>query len=54
MKLLGAKEIMRITGRGETWCYSLIRKLNKELKDKGYLVIRGKVPEKYFKERFYN
>ena len=29
-------------------------KLNKELKDKGYLVIRGKVPEKYFRERFYN
>ena len=53
MKLLGVKEVMAITGRGQTWSYSLIRRLNKELKDKGYLTIPGKVPEKYLLKRFY-
>lgn len=53
MKLLGVTEIMALTGRGQTWAYNLIRKLNAELKSKGYLIIQGKVPEKYVLERFY-
>lgn len=31
----------------------IIRGLNNELKEKGYRVISGKVPTKYFKEKFY-
>lgn len=54
MKLLGVTEIMALTGRGQTWAYNLIRKLNAELKSKGYLTIPGKVPEKYVLERFYS
>lgn len=54
MKLLGVKEVQKATGgTSETYAYKLIRKLNEELKEKGYLTIRGKVPEKYFLERFY-
>lgn len=53
MKLLGVKEVMRLTGRGESWAYRLIRMLNSELEEKGFLTISGKVPEKYFRERFY-
>lgn len=53
MKLLGVKEVMTMTGRGQTWAYALIRKLNAELKAQGYLVIPGKVPEKYLLKRFY-
>lgn len=33
--------------------YKLIRKLNMELKDQGYIIISGKVPTKYFLKKFY-
>lgn len=32
--------------------YKIIKKLNDELENKGFIIIRGKVPIKYFKERF--
>ena len=31
----------------------IIANLNSELEKKGYLVLKGKVPTKYFVERFY-
>ena len=33
--------------------YKLIRKMNEELADKGYLYVAGKVPVVYFEERYY-
>lgn len=33
--------------------YKVIKDLNKELSDKGYIVVNGKVSRKYFFERFY-
>lgn len=33
--------------------YKLIRTLNKELSDMGYVVIAGKISSKYFQEKFY-
>lgn len=54
MKLLDVKAVQKATGgTSEAYAYKLIRKLNKELNAKGFLTIRGKVPEKYFLERFY-
>ena len=35
------------------YAYKIIRGLNNELKEKGYRVISGKVPTKYFEEKFY-
>lgn len=32
--------------------YKIIKKLNDELENKGFIIIRGKVTVKYFKERF--
>lgn len=32
--------------------YKIIKKLNDELENKGFIIIRGKVPVKYFEERF--
>ena len=37
----------------ESKAYSVVRQLNKELSDKGYMVIPGRVSKKYFEERFY-
>lgn len=53
MKLLGVEEVKVILKVGNSKAYKYIRELNKELESKGYLTVRGKVPEKYFRERFY-
>jgi hypothetical protein len=33
--------------------YNIIKELNEELKEKGYLTYPGRVSRKYFNERFY-
>ncbi|MCI9616999.1 MAG: LysR family transcriptional regulator [Eubacterium sp.] len=46
-----AGEICQILNVGETKAYSIIKELNEELKQKGFLVMRGRCPRKYFFER---
>ena len=50
---ISVKEISEILGVSESKSYGIIRSLNKELSDRGYLVIPGRVSRKYFEERFY-
>ncbi|MCR3759209.1 transcriptional regulator [Clostridium felsineum] len=33
--------------------YAIIQSLNKELKDKGYITVAGRVPAKFFQEKYY-
>lgn len=33
--------------------YEIIRQLNEELKSEGYMIFSGRVPKKYFNEKFY-
>lgn len=47
------KEIGEVLGVSESKSYGIVRDLNKELADKGYMVIPGRVSRKYFEERFY-
>lgn len=47
------KEVMERLGVCQTKAYQLIRELNKELQDKGYITVQGKVSKKYFEERIY-
>ena len=40
------------------WCeygeaYKILREMNKDLASKGFLTIAGKIPVKYFKEKWY-
>ena len=37
----------------ESHAYKIIRKLNDELKAKGYITVAGRVNRQYFNERFY-
>ncbi len=50
---LNAKDIIDLTGMSEAYAYKLIKKLNTELEQKGYITIRGKVSRDYFEERIY-
>lgn len=49
---LRVKDLEKILDRSESHCYSVIKKLNSELKSKGYHTERGRVPKKYFFERY--
>lgn len=48
-----AGEVSELLGVSKGYAYKLIRKLNKELEDSGYIVISGKVPKRYFEKRWF-
>ena len=50
---LTAHDIMQIIGCKRSKAFNIVRDLNKELRDKGFQVVRGLVPTKFFFERFH-
>lgn len=50
-RLFGVKEISKILGRKNSYCYKVMRELNQELKDQGFYIVDGKIPAKYFCDR---
>ena len=48
-----AAEMAEILGVSKAHAYKIIRKLNEELKNDGYMTVTGKVSQKYFAEKFY-
>lgn len=48
-----ANQIETILGVGRTKAYSIVRKLNDELKRDGYIVVSGKCPMAYFQKKYY-
>lgn len=48
-----ADEAAELLGVSRGYAYKVIRELNDELKKKGFRVISGKVPTKFFQEKFY-
>lgn len=50
---MSAAEISTITGMSEAYAYKIIKQLNKELQEKGFMTIRGRVSKDYFQERIY-
>jgi hypothetical protein len=51
-QIYNVKDVMQVLGVGETYAYKVIKKLNEELEEHGYLTVRGKINSKYFNERF--
>lgn len=47
------EDVMELLDCKQSMAYKIIRKLNNELKAKGYVTIAGRVPVKYLKERTY-
>ncbi len=50
---LKVSDVMKVLDVSESYAYKLIRKLNKELENKGCFVIAGRIYRKFFYEHFY-
>ncbi len=48
-----ALEISEAVGISMGYAYKIIRDLNRELKNDGYLIISGKCPRRYFEKKWY-
>ena len=52
-KFIRADEVAEELGISKPYAYKLIRKLNDELKGKGFVTISGRVNRQYLNERLY-
>ncbi len=52
-KFIRADEVAEELGISKPYAYKLIRKLNDELNEKGFVTIAGRVNRQYFNERLY-
>lgn len=50
---IDVQEVCQVLKVGKTKAYAVIRSCNKELEEKGFLVMRGKCPRKYFGQKIY-
>ena len=48
-----AQELAELLGVSESKAYQLIKLMNAELAQKGFLTVRGKIPREYAKQRFF-
>lgn len=48
-----ATQIQTVLGVGRTKAYAIVKTLNKELADMGYITVAGKCPMEYFKKKYY-
>ena len=47
-----AEDVAKELGISKSHAYKIMRELNQELKEKGYLIIAGRVNRKFFMEKF--
>ena len=52
MKLIRNKDVREILQVSASKASSVIRQLQAEMKEQGYLVIEGRIPEEYLRKRF--
>ena len=45
------EEVAQELGVSKSYAYKIVQQFNKELKEKGYLTISGRVNRKYFQEK---
>jgi prophage antirepressor-like protein len=48
-----ADDIAKMLGVSMGKSYKILREMNRDLSDKGFLTIAGKIPVEYFKEKWY-
>ncbi len=52
-QILNVRDVMAVLEVSESKSYSIIRELNSELAERGFITIPGKVPTAYFEEKVY-
>lgn len=52
-KIMRAEEVAQVLEISTSFAYRLIRKLNNELEEKGYVTVSGRINRQYFYERIY-
>ena len=52
-QFMRADEVAKELGISRSYAYKLIRQLNQELKERGFLTIAGRINRDYFQERLY-
>ena len=52
-QFMRAYEVSKELGISRSYAYKLIRQLNQELKERGFLTIAGRINRDYLKERLY-
>jgi sugar-specific transcriptional regulator TrmB len=50
---LKVQEVAELLGISEPKAYQIMRQLNKDLSEKGFITISGRVSRQYFIEKFY-
>lgn len=50
---LSAEDVAKELSVSKTYAYRIIRQLNSELTEKGYITVSGRINRKYFSERLY-
>jgi transcriptional antiterminator len=50
-KYIHAKDLMTLLGVSEYMAYKIVRDLNKELAEEGYIILKGKIPINYLFNR---
>lgn len=51
---MNGQEVAAALGVSVATAYRIIQRLNRELNNKGFITMRGKVSRQYFGERFYD
>ena len=51
--MLTSDDVSEILQVSESQAYNVIRRLNGELSEKGFFVQRGRVPKRYFYQRYH-
>ena len=51
--MITAEEVAQSMGISLGYSYKLLRKLNKELADQGYVTVAGKIPRAFWEKKFY-
>lgn len=53
LKFLRVEEVAEILQVSKWHAYKVIRDLNKELKEKGKIIVAGRISRRYFEEKIY-
>ena len=51
--MVTAQDVVDMLGVSKGHAYKIIRQLNRELEDNGYIVVSGKIPKAYWNKKFY-